>query len=338
MTLFEKHLCLQFLKNTTLFLISFLTLFILIDYASHPDKFLSNGQFVFQIAAECFKRLPSLAPFALMLATIKTVSHSSQNLELVGYMASGKSLRNALSPLLFLTFLWTLLIYTDLEWGTPQAFLYQDTLKPSKEEMQTLALKDGSFFLFQTFLREKNLFQKGFWIQSIDRVIYTEEVTTGGLASNVKLFERDEKGQIRLTSSLEKETLPIPFKKNLKETLMPPEELPLSALFKKRKSFPLTEKQLILNASYYHKMTFPWLSFLAVLGPLPFSVLFKRDASLFPLYAIALFATTTTLVFFEAGFILSKKQMIDPFFVTTVPLLFLGTLFTFNFLRCDGSF
>ncbi len=344
MTLYERYLAKEFLKNTFLFLLSLLSLFVLIDYASHSNKFFEEGRFsytlfLFYTAAECLRRLPSLTPFALMLSTIKTITQSSQNLELLGHMVSGRALRQTLQPLLLIAFLFTLLIYTDLEWGIPKAFIYQDRLKPNAKEMQMVTLNDGTPLFFQTFLREEKTFVNAFWVQNIDHIIFMKRLITGApsVGEGVRLFDRNEESQIELTASFDEKEFEIPFKKNLTETLIPPEELPLSVLVKRGLNQPL-EKQGAIIASYYHKLSFPWLSFLAVLAPLPFSVLFKRDASVFPLYALGLFGLTALLTLFEAGFTLSKREMVDPFFVTLLPLFFLGSFFTVKFLRCDGSF
>ncbi len=350
-----RHFVKEALKIFFFITFCFYGLYVLIDYATHSSAnhhhtMMKWGELIHYYAYEWVLRADVLVPFALMVATIRTLCDLNIHNELVALRASGTSLKRILTPFLLIGFVFTALIYINTEWLLPDAMAGNRHIHDQKELakntnqdkfiVQHVELKDHSTLLFQNYDLEQNRFFDAYWISNFNEVwrfhyLYPYDHPPKGI--KVDKLVRAEDGSLHKEDSYAERVFPeMRFnKKVLLDTLTPAKELSISALWKR---LPKTkeienEKQAEITTTFFHKIAIPWLCFLAVLAPAPFCVRYGRTHPVFLIYSLSLFALVGCYLLFNAALILGSRQVFPPSLVISFPFFIVFGITLGNFIK-----
>lgn len=241
--IWKRYFVWETLKTFFLFLVCFYGLYVLIDYATNASNFRRYGNFgwneiLFYYLYDFIQRASLIIPFAIMLATIRTLTLLNMHHELIALMANGVSLHTLLRPFIFIGLFLTLLMYANTQFVMPFALKelkrWDDarTLAKSKSSqihsVQTLLLEDGSSVIFQKYDPSQGVFVDVYWICSPHEIFHCEALYPLEIPHGKKVdhFRRTAEGEIILQEHfLEKSFPSLAFnKKALFETLTTPAE------------------------------------------------------------------------------------------------------------------
>lgn len=354
-SIWERYFLRETVKMVFLIIFCFYGLYGLIDYASHSSGHYHHSQFQWSELSlyyyyEFILRLDVLLPFALMIASIRTLTLLNVHNELVALMVSGVHLKTLLRPFVLLGLACTVIIYGNTEYLLPGALRElrhlhdaHALLKNKKNRrifVQNVALKDHSSLLFQEYDTAREMFFDAYWIKSFDeiyRIKYLSPYTKVPTGKFVDHLVRNDHGHlIKRESYEEKGFSEIRFnKKVLLETITPPEELPLSKLWKRLPDSKnsSSEKQSQIAATFYQKLGIPWLCLLAVIAPAPFCVRFSRHFPVFFIYAFSIFGLVACYLMIDAAVVLVSRQLLPSSWCIGIPFFLLMGIVVLKFAR-----
>jgi lipopolysaccharide export system permease protein len=123
MKILDRYLCRAFTINLLLITVSFISLFLIIDFFEKIRMFLSNHATFQQIAAHFLYRIPMILsqvlPAAILLASLMTCGSLSRHCEITAMKANGISLYRATLPIMTIAVAVCLLVFLLSEWITP---------------------------------------------------------------------------------------------------------------------------------------------------------------------------------------------------------------------------
>ncbi|MCX5838504.1 MAG: LPS export ABC transporter permease LptG [Deltaproteobacteria bacterium] len=123
MKIVDRYLVAEYLKNLLLITLSFLSLFLIIDFFEKIRMFLSNHATFAQMGSYFLFRIPmvisQILPAAVLLASLVTCGYLSRHGEITALKANGISLYRIAIPILTIAVLTSLLIFLLSEWVTP---------------------------------------------------------------------------------------------------------------------------------------------------------------------------------------------------------------------------
>lgn len=341
--IWERYFLWQFLRVLFLFLFGFYALYILLDYSSHSSSAhhhhtdLKLWELFNHYLSEFSIRLDILLPFAILIATVKTLCALNVNNELVAMMASGVRLRRLLLPFLLVVLLLTGLLYINTQFFVPRAmqtvkFMHErkrveKNKKLDNNPVQHLILEDESTLIFQSYDNVKNRFFDAYWIRSINdiyRIKFLYPGKKGEIPQGHHVDHLKREGDIIVLQSSANEVAfdeMVFNRKRLMETLTMPEELSLKQLYFKMPEGGIchSEKQCRLATTFYHKLAMPWLCLLAFIGPAPLCIRFSRTHHVFFIYAASTFALVAIYLAIQAATVLGERQVIEPTLAVGVP-------------------
>lgn len=354
--IWQRYFFKEILKVFFLFLFCFYGLYIVIDYTTHASTFHHHqnhfawDSFIIYYASEFIHRSDVLIPFALLVATVRTVTKLNGNNELTALRAAGIPLKKLMSPFVYVGLFFTLLAFVNEQWFLPESMNWlkktHDSHSSNKRKLhenlaaQHLVLKDETTLLFQYYDLSKGLFFDTFWVKSPDEIYrikildpHSEEAT----GYHVDQLARSEEGVLAAVASLPEKNFPeMQFnKKTLLETITPLENLSLTKLWDKwpEDGVVKSDKEAQVMTALYYKMALPWLCLFAVIAPLPLCVQFSRQIPLFFLYAINIFGLVAVYLIFDSAQVLGKRQMLDPALVIWGPFALFCSLFVLRYCR-----
>ncbi|MDA8125050.1 MAG: LPS export ABC transporter permease LptG [Deltaproteobacteria bacterium] len=124
MRILDRYLSHEFCRNLLLITVSFISLFLIIDFFEKIRMFLSNHATVQQMAAHFFYRIPMILsqvlPAAILLSSLMTCGSLSRHSEIVAMKANGISLYRISLPILTIAAVVCLLVFILSEWITPK--------------------------------------------------------------------------------------------------------------------------------------------------------------------------------------------------------------------------
>lgn len=351
--IWERYFLLETIKVFLLITFCFYGLFILIDYASHSGaqqhhSMMSFEELFHHYLYEWILRADVLVPFALLIATIRTLCDLNVHNELVALQASGVAMSSLLRPFIFLALLFTFLIYCNTEWNLPSALAKtrrmhteKEVIKKKKEKqlfVQHIELKDYSTLLFQDYDKSKKRFFDAYWIQNFNeiwRCQYLYPYENPPLGTQVDHLRRAPDGSLYKAETFSA----YPFtqmhfnQKILLDTLTPPRELSISTLWKRipKSLHPISEKEAEMTSAFLHKIAIPWLCFFAVLAPAPFCVKHSRMHPIFFIYAFSIFSLVGCYLILNSGLILGARQTLPPLLSIGAPFSVFFCLVLWNF-------
>jgi len=123
MNILDRYISREFLRYFLLVILSFLSLFLIIDFFEKLKMLISNSATFYQIVAFFFFRIPMMIsltiPAAVLLSALLTFGSLSKNSEIVAMRANGISLYRSSIPVLILSLLITLFTFVFSELITP---------------------------------------------------------------------------------------------------------------------------------------------------------------------------------------------------------------------------
>lgn len=341
--IWEKYVLRQFLSTLLFVLFGFYALYVLIDYSCHTSYIHSGITSPLKhlgviYLSEFANRLDVLLPFAVLIATIKTLIQLNTHNELVALLAGGVAIRRILRPLLVVGLLLTGVLYLNTQFAVPKAKYTLKTITEERREhknkrtsqpfVQHLFLDDESRIIFNQYDAYNKRFDDAYWVVDASRLyhiehLYPHEKPPRG--EGVEEFEKDSVGLLVKHSSHDE----IAFndmhfnKKRLMETTTLADELSIKQLWSRLPSLtqPKSEKQSALLTAFYYKMVTPWLCFLAILGPAPFCVRYTRTLPIFLIYACFTFIFVTFHLVMESAEVLGRRQVVDPLTIIMLPFI-----------------
>jgi lipopolysaccharide export system permease protein len=347
MRTWEKYLYKELFIVIFFFLLCFFSLYVLIDYATHSRSFNhgSQGWDLFQYyCGEFVLRIKILLPFAIVLATIKTLLKINRSRELVALLSAGISLKRVLIPFLVVGLLGTSFLYFVEQSLLPEAMKTLQagqTLKLSKKKrdgaIQKLLLKDGTLLLYQNYLVEQKELHDVIWVESPTSLWRMESLKLEPLiGENVDHLIQNE-DHLQLSSRfITKELFQIPLNSlELKETLNDHDSDSIVNLFKQAKQIltDQSERSATLITALIYKCLSPWMALFATLIPIPWCVRYSRQISQLLIYAGCLFAIETLFILLDAGAVLGERQTVNPFYAMGFPFALTALYLTYKLVR-----
>jgi lipopolysaccharide export system permease protein len=123
MKIVDRYLIREYLRNMLFITLSFLSLFLIIDFFEKIRMFLSNHATLVQMGSYFFFRIPmvvsQILPAAVLLASLITCGYLSRHSEITAMKANGISLYRIAVPILAIATLTSLLVFVLSEWVTP---------------------------------------------------------------------------------------------------------------------------------------------------------------------------------------------------------------------------
>lgn len=351
--IWEHYFLREIIKTFILVLCVFYGLYILIDFTSHSTSRHHHGSMLWREMCQHYRHgfilnFHVLIPFAMLISSIRTLCQLSVNNELVALLASGVTLKRLLRPFVFFGLFTTMLTYLNMEYFLPQAL--RETRQAQEAHIaiknknnhhpfvQHIALKDQTTLLFQDCDPIHQSFFDAYWIKSFNEIFRIKSLdysSTPATGYWVDRLTRNEQGRLIKTASYKEQAFPdLKFnQKTLLDTITPPEELPISVLWKKLPSHinPSSEQESAIAATLYQKLATPWLCLLAVIVPAPFCVRFTRNLPVFMIYAANLFILVTSYLVLESSLVLGSRQVIPPLWAVGTPFALLMAVFAGRF-------
>ncbi|MEC7839038.1 MAG: LptF/LptG family permease [Chlamydiota bacterium] len=355
--IWEKYLLKQFLGTLLLVLLGFYGLFVLLDFSTHASIFPHTMQSrwlqitIFYIF-EYFEKIDTLLPFAVLIATIKTLCQLNLNNEIVAMLAGGVNIKRLIRPLIIVGFILVSIVYLNAQFLLPVSskhmkhFTEERKLSKKKNNeipfVQHLALADHSTLIFQNYDPHEERFFDAYWVRSNSEIyrikhLYPHEKTPRG--TFVEHLTTNSHGQLTQTDYFEETTFDsmIFNKKRLLETTTLPDELSLTELWSKIPCIKgcESEKNAKILTTFYYKMAIPWLCLLAIIAPAPFCLQFTRTLRIYMVYGFFTFALVSFYLIMDSAEVLGKRQAVDPFWAIFTPLIiyFTPALFFYRKLK-----
>jgi lipopolysaccharide export system permease protein len=123
MKIIDRYLIHEYLRNLLFITLSFLALFLIIDFSEKIRMFLSNHATFGQMGSYFLFMIPmiisQILPAAILLASLVTCGTLSRHSEITAMKANGISLYRIALPILTIAALTSLLIFFLSEWVTP---------------------------------------------------------------------------------------------------------------------------------------------------------------------------------------------------------------------------
>lgn len=355
--IWERYFLKEFLKTLFLFLFCFFGLYMLIDYSSNASSFHHHITFQWRDTAAYYlsdfsKRLDVLLPFALLIATIRTLCNLNIHNEIVALQSGGISVKRLMQPFVLVGVLCTALAYVNTEFVLPTALKELKHIHDSRSRekhkqqydnaVQHLALEDNTTLLFQNYDSALDRFFDAYWVRSFDdiyRIKFLHPNTQGGVPEGhfVEHLQRNESGEMLKIASAEKMALPdMHFnKETLFETITAPSEKSLSELWYKlpQEQRVLSEKEAQALSAFYHKAALPWLCLLAIIAPAPFCLRCTRQLPVFFIYACSIFGLVAVYLIMDAALVLGERHVLAPSIAVGAPFGLFSMLFTWRFFK-----
>lgn len=331
--IWQRYFIREVLKTFALLITTFFGLYILIDYASHPSA-TTWSEWLRYYLSDFTKRMDVLIPFALLIATVRTLTQLNMHHELTALLASGISLNRLMRPFLLIGFAFTLLIYINYQFFLPAALppASQKAQKSKRLPVNHFLMPDGSTVLFHDY--QNGAFNDLYWIKTPDE-IYHARTLKDSVGASVDHIVRSDKGYLYLAEHLPAYDFPPFDQEQLRVTVTPPSDLSLSTLFQQipAASSKNSEKESFLLTAFYTKLALPWLCLFAVIGPMPLCLRFTRTLPLFFIYSFSIFSLVALYLILDAAMVLGKRQVLWPAAAIWIPMGSFFLLFGFRYIR-----
>lgn len=356
MKIWQRYILKDILKVMLFFLVSFYSLYVLIDYANKTAAFHYHHvhpswlDIAIYYAAEFIKRLEVLLPFAILIATVRVLTKLNQNHEMVALLCAGIKLRKLMMPFIWVGLAGTLLLYINEEFAYPTAVKYARGLEDKRRresqrknetpQVNYLVLEDGSTLLFQSYDSTNHQFFDTYWIKSIDEIWRMKYVSTPPKEPHgveVEILKRNPAGQLVVAERIpDRDLVEMRFNQNrLIETITQADELNLSHLFTKLPPTlsAVSEKEARTLSALIQKLLLPWLALLAVLGPLPQAAEVTRNLKVFFIFSFWVFVLVFIYLVMESALMLANRQVINPYIALITPFAIISSIISYRFYR-----
>ena len=182
MSILDRYVSREFLKNILFITIAFIALFLIVDFFEKIRMFLSNQATAGQMASYFLFRIPmilaQILPAAVLLSSLITCGVLSRHSEITAMKANGVSLYRISVPIALIAALACLLVFLLTEWVTPYAnerAEYIRRIEVQKQKPKGIFKQDQIWYRgqrgiynFRLFDPERNRLQ-GITIHYLDR-------------------------------------------------------------------------------------------------------------------------------------------------------------------------
>lgn len=342
--IWQRYIFFNLCKGFIFFLFSFFLLYSLVDFSTHAQDFFTKGsinfpKLSFYYSYQFIKRLELLLPLSLLISAIRVLTTLNANRELVALQVGGIPLKKILKPFFLLAIFCSFLGYCNEEIFIPKSATYLADLKYSRinnplkknknKQFTLLTLDDSSKLIFQNYNQEKNAFFDVYWIssfQDIWRMKYLSADPEHPIGQYVDHIVRNKEGSLEKIDSFEEKLIP-----SLKWTMQHLNKK--QASIKHQKISHLA--QLVWNnrkgslhfksefeTYFFYKLLMPLLSFLVLIGVIPYCVKYSRTPPLFMIYGPAIFCFVVFFTLMNAMTIISENNVLPPYIAISAPLIF----------------
>lgn len=345
-----------FLKQVSLtfffLLLSFYLLFVLIDYSSNSRNFahadLPLATFFTYYLCQFSKQLHLLVPFALLVSVIRCLTSMNSQNELTALLVGGSTRKELMRPFLLVGFICTLFLYANVEWVLPGSLNYLKNLNEryfrhsdkKNSQVHSLALRDHSVLLYQSWDAINERFFDLYWVRSADdvyRIKYLYPEDHQSLGQYVDHLQRNEEGKLERVEIFHNKIFPeLGFSDDVMgSAILDPSSLSISHLWTLRPAdrFNMTDREALFLSALHSKLALPWLCLLVVIAPAPFCLLFTRHLPVFAIFSFALAGFVIFLTFFDAMLILGEGLVLPPLVAAWSPFLPVYGYFTYKYIR-----
>ena len=353
MRIWERYFFREYFKCFFFILSAVFFLFAVIDYSSKTAMHYQHGiQFQLkEILLYYFYKLSLelkvLLPFSALIASIKVFSELEHHGELTALLTSGVKAKRLIRPFLIIGLLLSLFSLINEQQIVPEANLYLTKMvaikkregKKKKNQVRIGSIpleKSDERLVYSFFEPTHSRFYDAVWIRSFDeiyRMKYLYPFENPPRAQDVEIIKRNDQDEMIIADNYTELQLPIQFEPELlSKTLIQPEELSISELYKKLPDsyFCESEKECQILTVLLLKTLLPWFSLACIIAPLPTLFFYKRNKQIYVIYAIFCFLFFFFYLLVEASSVLAKKQVLSPLIAMGIPF---GVLFGFAFFR-----
>lgn len=338
--IWQRYFFKETFKVFLLLLATFLFLFTFIDLAFNAKNFSDPSTplsaILLYYPCNWCRRAPILLAFCILIATVKVLTTSNQNRELLALMAGGISKKRLLLPFFWLACLLSLFLYVNEQWIKPSAITtlqaITDTYLKKAKQQQThrvnqLELADGSNLVYQSYNRASKTFSDIFWVRSADDIWHLQSLALEPIPEGmfVQHLVRDESGEMLLSESYDQWIFnDMRFDQALlKEALIPSSEQPLSTLFqlsaRAKSNNPLLKAEI--DGTLYSRLAFPLLCLLVVLTVAPLCLHYDRQFPLFLIYALSIVGYVVFYTILNACTLAAVSAVASPLLALGLPML-----------------
>lgn len=348
--LWQRYFLKELIKSFIIILAAFYSLYIVIDYASHLSSWRHHGvhlswqQSAFYYFCEFLHRADVLLPFALLVATLKTLLALNKNGELIALLSCGISLQRLLRPFLYCALALAFILYLNAEYGIPIA-LNQLKIKQGKGRISSSSvyeapLSDGTRLLYSLYNAESGALEDVYWIKSGSLIIKMQKLwleEKPPRAIFVETLQRGYGGAFTPIASAEEQIFPNMALADgqAMAASAAPELQALSTLLQQfsNNNGGATYRGAQLITAFYQRLSMPWLSLLAIMISAPYCMQYSRYSSNLAIYAGAIFGLVACYLFLDALIVLGRRQIIDPAWAIFLPLSAISLWAFYNFIR-----
>ncbi|MBS0615953.1 MAG: LptF/LptG family permease [Verrucomicrobia bacterium] len=354
MKIWQRYFLKELFKVFIFFLFAFFFLYAILDYSMHMDDFFKDkhlqiGQLLHYYLQHFLKRADFLLPLAALIASVKVLTHFNTSRQWMALQVAGLRTGSLMKPFFYLALLCALFNFANFQYFLPRAlstiesfdaehFKHSHRAK-QKELIQILHLRDNSKLLYQSYDAEKDALFDVLWVRSpqeIWRMKYLNANPGDPKAQYVDHLIVGREGFLEKTESFDTYAFPDlkwhPRMKN--RVFIPFENYSLKQLYTLLKSEKTTPFEIPkIQSHLYFKIAIPLLSFLVILAVAPYCIVFSRHQNPFYIYALGLFGLFAVYTILDTSVILGEHAVLSPLIALFGPLLFLGTLFTYQYVR-----
>lgn len=200
MSILDKYVSREFLRIFFMMIVSFIAVFLIVDFFGRIRMFLSNGATLVQMAKYFFYSLPQVIaqviPVGVLLSSLLTFGMLSRNLEITAMKANGVSLYRTAVPVFVLAFFISLFSFFFNEIVVPysnQQVKYVRDVEVQKQK------RVGSFKQNQIWYKSKNaIYNFGFYDYERNMI---QGITINYLDQNFSLEKRIDAREAKWTGS-----------------------------------------------------------------------------------------------------------------------------------------
>ncbi len=342
----------EILRSFLLFVISFFTLFVLIDYCTHFQAFskISHVSYTSLLTYyQCIfiKHAVIFISLSFLLASLKTLLSLNKSLELFALLTSGISIRKILIPFFAVCFLLTGFLILNFEILSPKAetFIthFESTSKKknkkkiaSNSQIFSLESEDGKKLIFQKKKEFPESLYDVFYILSSDELYHfshVENIESNPIGYFGDHLKRNELGTFEKIASIKEKAISFPIKQEIENTSL--EMQSVSSLYKKLHIIAPSSKDnpVHIQTTIYAKVACLLIPLLSLFSIIPFCVRFSRNLAPFFYFALAIGGFIVSLTLIDALSILASHGICNPSFVLILPIALVALVFGNRFRK-----
>ncbi|MBS0627023.1 MAG: LptF/LptG family permease, partial [Verrucomicrobia bacterium] len=257
---------------------------------------------------------------------------------LVALQASGLPLKKIFKPFFLLAVFCSFIGYCNEEVFIPKFSTHftdpkhsrtKNPLKKLKRKQFTmLSLADSSKLIYQNFDAEKDVFFDVYWIasfQDIWKMKYLNSNPEQPIGYYVDHIVRNKEGFLEKIESFEEKLIPS-LKWNVellnkKQSSVKHQKISqLTRLILANRGGSLHFRGEI-ETHLFHKLAMPLLSFLVLIGVIPFCVRYTRTPPLFMIYGPAIFSFVVFFTLTNAMTIIGENHVLPPYIAVFSPFI-----------------